>query len=255
MMQPTAYPDVNRVLEQLLARLQTILAPKLVGIYLYGSLVYGDFEPRSSDIDLLTVITSPLTDEELSALAQMHLAFSAANPRWEDRIEVAYLSLDAITSFHSHRSLIANISPGEPFHTLKAGKEWLVNWYMVRAIGIALFGPQPQEVIPPIAKEEFIENVRNNALAWAEWVENFRHRGGQAYVIITMCRALYTLTYGEQISKPKAAAWASQTYPQWAALIQNALAWRVDWRDPAGEAEATYPETVRFVHFAISQIA
>jgi len=253
-MQPTSYPEVNSVLESLLARLQAILAQKLAAVYLYGSLVYGDFEPRSSDIDLLALIESPLTNEEFGALQEMHQELALANPRWEDRIEVAYVTLDAIKTFREHPNLIANISPGEPFHSLEAGKEWLINWYMVRKIGITLYGPPPQELIDPIATEEFIKNVRNNAHSWAQWVENYRHRGAQAYVIITMCRALYTLTYGEQLSKPKAAAWAIQTYPQWATLIQNALVWRIEWDDPAGEAEATFPETVRFVHFAISQI-
>jgi hypothetical protein len=49
----------------------------------------------------------------------------------------------------------------------------------------------------------------------------------QAYAVLTMCRALYTLQYGAVITKPGAARWAQQTLGEpWAALIQRAAGWR-----------------------------
>ena len=256
MMQTTAYREVNIVLGSLLPRIQAILEQKLVGIYLYGSLVYGDFDLEQSDIDLLTVTAASLDARELTQLETMHQELAAENPSWDGRIEVAYLTVDALQTFRTHASPIANISPGEPFHVLEAGKDWLVNWYMVREIGVALYGPPPQSVIGPIAKAEFVEMIRFHTCSWAQWVEGCRHHGGQAYAILTMCRALYTMTHGEQISKPQAAAWAAQRYPQWATLIHNALLWRAQQRTASSaiDPNATFPETVRFVHFAIEQI-
>lgn len=254
-MQATSYPEVNRVLGRLLPRIQSVLGQKLVGIYLYGSLVYGDFDPEISDIDLLTVTTAPLDALELAQLEQMHQEVARQNPKWDGRIEVAYLTTDALKTFRTHPSIIANISPGEPFHQLEAGKDWLVNWYMVREIGVALVGPPPQSVIDPITKAEFIDIIRDHTRAWAQWVDGCRHQGGQAYAILTMCRALYTLAHGEQVSKLQAAAWAARRYPQWAALIDDALLWRSQQnRATATQPEVTFPKTVRFVHFAIEQI-
>jgi predicted nucleotidyltransferase len=57
---PTPYADVNQLLEQLLSSLQTILGKKLVGLYLYGSLVTGDFDHECSDIDLLAAAHIPI---------------------------------------------------------------------------------------------------------------------------------------------------------------------------------------------------
>jgi hypothetical protein len=49
----------------------------------------------------------------------------------------------------------------------------------------------------------------------------------QAYAVLTMCRALYTLEHGRIVSKPVAARWAWVTLgKRWAALIDWALAWR-----------------------------
>ena len=51
----------------------------------------------------------------------------------------------------------------------------------------------------------------------------------QAYAVLTMCRALYTLQRSEVVSKPAAARWAQETLGErWAALIAWALAWHHD---------------------------
>ncbi|MCC6455577.1 MAG: DUF4111 domain-containing protein [Caldilineaceae bacterium] len=256
-MQPTAYAEVNRILDSLLSRLQQILGEKFTGLYLYGSLIMGDFDLAISDIDLLAVTSSALDDTELGDLHAMHQELAAENPKWDGRIEVAYLSLEALRTYRSHASTIAAISPGEPFHTKEAGKDWLVNWYIVREKGVTLFGPSPKTILDPIAKEEFVDIVRENAKAWAQRLDEFQTRGSQAYAILTLCRALYTSTHGEQLSKKQAALWAAQEFPQWSALIQNALWWREkSWeQDESVDHAATFPEAVRFVHFAIEQIA
>src|SRR5215469_13557725 len=53
LLHPTPYADVNAVLHDFLIRIQAILGKHLAGIYLSGSLALGDFDPRSSDLDLV----------------------------------------------------------------------------------------------------------------------------------------------------------------------------------------------------------
>jgi predicted nucleotidyltransferase len=158
-MQATLYPDINILLDILLSRIQSILGKKLVGLYLYGSLVMGDFDHESSDIDLLAVISSDIDDEEFSRLDKMQTDFINKYKEWDDRIEIAYLSENALKTFKTQRSQIAIISPGEPFHVKDAGIDWLMNWYIVREKGVTLFGPPATSIIPSISKEEFIHAV------------------------------------------------------------------------------------------------
>jgi hypothetical protein len=77
----------------------------------------------------------------------------------------------------------------------------------------------------------------------------------QAYAILTLCRALYAIHYGEQVSKKRAASWVQEQFPQWTGLIQNAFIWR---SDPAKyekvNPETMMPETLRFIEFAVGQI-
>jgi predicted nucleotidyltransferase len=48
----TPYQDINKILSSMANSIQDILGKNLVGLYLFGSLSYGDFNPNSSDIDL-----------------------------------------------------------------------------------------------------------------------------------------------------------------------------------------------------------
>ena len=125
----TPYPEIDKLLSHLLSQIQQILGEKLVALYLYGSLVTGDFDREISDIDLLAAIASEIEPQEFEQLQQMHLEVIAKNPEWNDRLEIAYLSVAALKTFRTQVSQIAVISPGEPFHFKEAGKDWLINWW------------------------------------------------------------------------------------------------------------------------------
>ena len=251
---PTPYADINQLLELLLSGMQKILGAKLIGLYLYGSLVIGDFDPNISDIDLVAALSSDIDDKEFGALQKMHDDFAKKFMEWDGRIEVCYISVAALHAVRSSTSQIANISPGEPFHRRESSREWLTDWYVVREKGIPFFGPSPKSIIEPISKDEFIQSVKANAKAWREWIHDMHNRKSQAYAILTLCRALYTFKHGEQVSKKQAAIWTEQEFPEWSSLIQNALLWREDWRNEQVDHAETFPETLRFIHFAISQI-
>ncbi len=249
---PTPYTDINTLLEILLSGMQSILGPKLVGVYLYGSLVTGDFDRDSSDIDLVTVTSSDIDEGEFNALLAMHTDFATQHSEWDGRIEVAYISTHALKTYKTQTSQIAVISPGEPFHLKEAGIDWLINWYTIREKGVTLFGPSPKTLIDPIAKDEYLLAVRDHAQYWRKWPSSIsQQRPSQAYGILTLCRAMYTLAKGELTSKKQAALWAEKEFPQWASLVQNALLWRQAWRDQNVDHDATWPETLRFVNFAI----
>src|SRR5207302_1851908 len=155
-------------------------------LYLYGSLVTGDFDDIS-DVDLLAATAVDIDEIEFDALDRMQNALVLKYPQWENRLEIAYLSLRALKTFRTENSPLGIISPGEPFHIIQAGVDWLMNWYMVREKGVALFGPLPEAIIEPISKDEFIQAVKDHARAWREYFEEVRSRPGQAYAILTMC--------------------------------------------------------------------
>lgn len=248
----TPYHDINRILDFIIRGITDIFGENLVGLYLSGSLVLGDFDPKVSDIDLVAVLTSSVTDQEFKTLQAMHAKLVQKFKQWHDRIEVCYISVSALKHVKSRSNNIVNISPGEPFHRLKADKKWLMKWYLTREHSLTLFGPPPQTIIESISPEEFIKSVKNHAQFWQKWVYDMRSLKAQAYAILTMCRALYVCKHGEQVSKKQAALWVEKQFPQWFPLIQNALAWRKVKTDVVNP-QTSFPETVAFVNFIYNQ--
>ena len=256
-MQATPYADINELIELLLLQMQEILGKNLEGLYLYGSLVWGDFDYDISDIDLLVVTATDINKKEFRQLKKMQAAFATKYKAWAGRLEIAYVSLQALKTFKTQGSQIAVISPGEPFHIKEAGKDWLINWYTLQEKGVTLFGPAPKTFIEPISKAEFIQVVKEQAGEWREWITQtkvMRRRNYQAYAILTMCRAFYAYKFGEQVSKKQAALWAQKELPKWSGLIKNALEWREDWRNKKVDHEATISEARCFVNFVVDQI-
>jgi L-rhamnose mutarotase len=116
-----------------------------------------------------------------------------------------------------------------------------------------LFGPSPKDIIEPISKDEFLESVKKHAESWDKWVEQMKNPFAQSYAIFSLCRALYTIKTGEQVSKKQAALWVEKEYPKWSNIIQKALKWRFEGKYKPPD-EINFPTTVAFVHFARSEI-
>lgn len=246
-MHTTPYPDADEVLAELLAGIRGVLGDKLVGLYLFGSLVTGSYVAGVSDVDLLAATSDAVDDGELEALRGMHQAIVARHPEWDDRVEVAYLSVAGLQTFKTRASRLAIISPGEPLHAVQAGRDWLLNWYLVLEANAVLFGPPPGEVIAPVTQADYLHEVREHARTWGQGWGLPRDRGSQAYAVLTMCRALYTLRTGHHASKAHAAAWAQEELPEWTDVIREALAVRTAPRARWAEPIPNAVEVERFV--------
>ena len=76
----------------------------------------------------------------------------------------------------------------------------------------------------------------------------------QAYAVLTLCRAFYTVRNGGHVSKKKAASWTEKQFPEWSSFIQKALSWSKDRQSKKINNKETFTETVRFVKFVRDQI-
>jgi hypothetical protein len=121
------------------------------------------------------------------------------------------------------------LSSSSPMN-FQTGSDWVIQCHIIREQGVVVAGPAPQTLIDPVQPND----LRRAALGiLREWWSPQIHDPSrlhsseyQAYAILTMCRALYTLQYGIVVSKPVAARWAQQALGErWAALIERALAW------------------------------
>ncbi|MCL1863427.1 MAG: DUF4111 domain-containing protein [Defluviitaleaceae bacterium] len=226
-MKLTQHNEVNDILKELMDGHLEIFGDKLVGFYLYGSLMWGDFDISASDIDTMCALEFEVTHDEIELLREMHDKIIIIYPQWKDRIEVQYASVEGLKYFRSQTSKIGVISPGEPLHIVEGGIDWLDAWYLIRQYGKTIYGVDKDDVIPKINQEEFVQTICSYAYGFRERIKGYKDcLGSQAYGILTMCRALYTVKTGEQISKLAAAHWAMDFLPEYRKLIEVALQWR-----------------------------
>ena len=165
----TSDADADAALSLLVDGHRRVLGTDLVGSYLYGSAATGAFEPGVSDLDAVAVLRSDPTESQLAGLRELHASIVRELPEWDGRVEVVYLSTRALMTFMTP-SPAARISPGEPFHPIEVDRRWLIDWYQLRTVGIALHGPTVVQVAPLITQGEYVEGVRQHLLdpAWLD---------------------------------------------------------------------------------------
>ena len=244
--------EPRHALEQVTSLITRHFGANLHGLYLFGSLPAGAFRPGKSDLDLVAVLGADVEDgEELDALTELHSVFVTEHPEWSERVEVGYISHTVLQTLReSPTGRIAVISPGEPLHITDVGADWILNWRSVSTQGETIVGPPPLEIGPEITDEAFRRAIELQLEAWtkdvrAPWVAYVpAHQG---YIAVTVCRALYALSTGEQTSKEEAVAWAAERLPAWSDFVNDALAqYRADHTEQ-------HTATVAFVDYAASE--
>jgi hypothetical protein len=252
---PTQYRDINDILASLAEGLPRILSDRLVGFYLTGSLTYGGFDRGSSDIDYLVVLDEPISCSQRRALADLHDHTGRRFPEWRERIEGSYVTRDMLPNTlppEVGRPYVNGGSfwdPDPPY-----GNEWLLNLSVLRECGIALVGPEPEDLIGPVAIEDVRKASERDLIE--EWVPKiddpafFADSHLQAYVTLTLCRILHRAANDGVASKRVAAAWVKETYGQpWKSLIERAERWS---HGSDLDSNAKVREFIRFAHRKLS---
>jgi hypothetical protein len=248
----TPYPAINSVLSEWVEGVKRLLGRKLVGLYLSGSLAYGDFVPERSDIDLQAVVQIPLTQDELRSAEQLHKDIERKCPEWANRIECSYVPLELMRELRPPATPRPWWGFGTFYAEAPAGNEWIINHYLLSKHGIRLAGPDFNDLIPPIE----IDHVRRASARdlfqeWvpkiddAEWLSNSHY---QSYLVLNLCRILHTVVHGEPGSKKVAGDWAKAMYPQWKSLIEEAERWSY------GDKMKRQADAVAFLRFAVERV-
>ena len=232
---PTSYSEVNTVLDLLLSEVRALVGEELLGMYLYGSLSLGAFETGSSDIDFLVATVDALADERVRALSNMHARLLTSGLSYATRLEGFYLPQAALRCSDPANARYPFNAQADGLLMVELGSDWVIQRHLVRETAIVLWGPPPQTLLDPVLPSALragvidrVTSYWNQQLDHPEWL---RTREFQAFAILTMCRALYTLACGEVVSKTRAAAWPREALgTPWVQLIDRALLWRHDSR-------------------------
>jgi predicted nucleotidyltransferase len=228
---PIPDPSINAILNRLLKNIQGLLGKSFTGLYLHGSLAYGDFNPLTSDVDFLVVTDGNLPIETFSALKEMHAGLFASAGAWSQKLEGAYIPKNELRHHDPAHGPIPWLGVDGHFALETLGSDWILQRWILREKGIVVSGPPLRDLIDPVSPDNLREAVRGSLRGW--WSppfpspERFLSCEYQAYAILTMCRSLYVLEHGRVASKPEAARWAmGMLEGPWRPLISSAASWR-----------------------------
>ncbi|MGE5374171.1 MAG: aminoglycoside adenylyltransferase domain-containing protein [Bacteroidota bacterium] len=115
-------------------------------------------------------------------------------------------------------------------------------------------GPAPKTLIDPVSTNELRQAMLPALQGWALHILNhpneIAHQGYQPYTVLSVCRILYTLEFGDIVSKNKAAGWVKETQSEkWHGLIDRAWIGRHNPQLPASPEYVN--QTLDLIRYAL----
>jgi aminoglycoside adenylyltransferase-like protein/nucleotidyltransferase-like protein len=252
---PTPYPEVNTILQVLLESVKSILESHFIGMYLDGSLTSNDFD-EDSDIDFVVVTDEDISGDLFSELQEMHDRIATIDSPFAVQLEGSYISQQGLRRFDPKHALHPNIERGEGERLKMVYHDdwWIIHRYILLERGITIVGPALQTLIDPVSPDDLRQAMLSLLHGWATQIldnpNKISSRGYQSYVVLSLCRILYTLQFGDIVSKPVAAGWAKETLGDpWVSLIDRA--WIGRHHSQSGADSEDINGTLDFIRFTL----
>jgi RimJ/RimL family protein N-acetyltransferase len=260
-MTPTPYPELNAVLDRLVAEIRDALGDVFVGAYLQGSFAVGDFD-RLSDVDFIVAVAEELSDDHVRALQAAHARVYGLACVWAQHLEGSYFPLHVLRRCDRRGRPLWYLNHGA-WSLVRDGhcNTAVVRW-IVREHGVVLAGPSPETLVDPVPTEVLREEILATIRDWGQEVlsepERFSNRFYQGFIVLSYCRMPHDLHTGRVGSKREGAEWAKATLdPSWSGLIDRAWDTRpnpaLSVRQPADPEE--FERTLEFVRHMIEETA
>jgi predicted nucleotidyltransferase len=188
-------PDVAGLLGRLRGRLAA--RSDIVGIYVYGSLVTGDYSPAASDIDVVVLVQREPDEAMIRELTELHTALAGTG--------------GPAGQLHCLYVAAGSAADPEPLRTYWFGDR-MTQWQMklltqaeLTAAGVALYGPWPPPGIKPVPLAAIQAAVHEEITGYWRRVSRRRRLWLQDtwidHSLVVLPRAEAVLTGGDLITK------------------------------------------------------
>jgi predicted nucleotidyltransferase len=183
----------------LLSRLRDGLAARggLVGMYVYGSLVTGDFSPARSDIDVVVMVEREPDKAAIQELQQLHIALASLGGA-VDRLHCLYVPVETA-------------SDPDRLHAYWFGDR-MTQWQLkvmtqaeLASVGVPFYGPWPPPAIKPVLTADVQAAVHQEISGyWRGIARKRKHWLQDDWVdhgLVVLPRAEAVLATGDLITK------------------------------------------------------
>ena len=242
--------DLREYLDRVIAVIGEVVGDGLVALWAVGSLATGDFDERTSDVDLIGVFGASLEEREAEALAG---ALS------HGRLACPAHGLDLIAYLEAELGALRR-TPEYEF-SLSTGRDWedevgrggpyaggIPDLALARSRGVPLAGPLPAQVLAPVPAAWVGEEVVD-AIRWhKDRIHDPFHDPQGTNAVLNACRACCFLHTGELVSKSEGALWMLRRHDE--EVVRMALASRREAAsDPLDRRQVmTFLEAVLSTH-------
>lgn len=226
----TPFDDLNQLLVELVVGAKEVLGDSFCGAYLQGSFAVGDADAHS-DVDFIVVTEDDVTPKQQAELQALHQTLYALPTSWAQHLEGSYIPRRVLRRLDPDRRPLLYLDNGATEFALDSHDNTVVVRWSLREHGVVLAGPDPRELVDPIAADELRAEVRWALGLWRAWFRatDSISRRALAVAVLSHARILHTLAIGEVSSKRAAGEWALHALdPEWAPLIGWALDDRPD---------------------------
>ncbi len=237
----------------------------LEGLYLYGSLTLGDFHPKKSDIDFITVSSQRINNLQFQELRKIHKKIQRKYRKpnlngiyltWED-LGKTKEAIPAIPYFFQgklHRAGHFEINP--------------VTWWQLKNHAISLVGRPPENMDFEVDSYLLVDYIHENMHSyWADWVKThsiwWSYKSWLLVIfprlvewgVLGLSRQYFTLKTHQIASKLEAGEYCLKNFPgEFKNILKEAI------RIRKGKSGAIYPsawlrykETMDYMNYIIKE--
>lgn len=201
----SAVPSEVAVFLRSLAKRLLAAGPEiLVGVYVHGSAVLGDFQPGASDVDILVVVRDDVPRSSIQSTVELLATISACpgtgiemsivdksaarrpSPPWPYRVHIA-------TSPAKPKILWCEPGSGD--------RDLILHYALTRQSGWAAYGPSATEVVGEVGRL----TIAGQLAAELRWAVDY---ASESYAVLNTCRALRWTQEMMLSSKTAGGMWA-----------------------------------------------
>ena len=198
---------MQRAIDKMVREISSILSDVKPSIYLYGSSVLDDFKLGWSDIGILVLTDSQMSEGQAQSLVGLRQAMLADEPGnlYYRSFEGGMLTLDAFLSGAADRVVYWGTS-GE-----RVTDRYVFDSFCMAELvesGVLLYGADIRNILNYPAFKELYADVKHHY----ETIRQYAQSTGRSFYtfgwLLDIARCIYTLRTGRIIAKTAAAEWA-----------------------------------------------
>ena len=152
------------------------IAPRtLEGLYVVGSVALGDWQPHSSDVDIVAITAEPADQDMAGALLTAHAVFTERHPA--PTVDGPFLAWGDLIAGPPGVTRPWTLD-GQFHHDAECFELNPVTWYTLAEYGVRVRGPEVGELSIAVDTDERVRFVIDNANGyWKTVHEQLAHAG------------------------------------------------------------------------------